>query len=54
MCTKAKGKRIHDTYNKYLNEREVDHNDVEYLEILADSENISYSFRDGKVFAKSI
>lgn len=54
MCTRVDGKKISDTYIKYRVEQEVNSDDIRFLKILSDSARIRYTFRDGKMYARSV
>lgn len=54
MCTRDEGARIRETYAKYKEEREIEIDDLRFLEILADSLRVHFSIRDGKVYAQSV
>ena len=53
MCTKNEGEVIRDIFNKYLEERLVDSNDLETLEILADSARIKFINKKDGLYAVS-
>lgn len=53
MCTRNEGEIIRDTFNKYLKERKVDNDDLEALEILADSARVRFINKKDGLYAVS-
>lgn len=54
MCTRAAGRKIAEIYTKYEDEQEVSSEDMQYLRILMDAARVVCSFRDGKLYARSV
>ena len=53
MCTKNEGELIREAFNKYLKERKVDNDDLDILEVLADSARIKFINKKDGLYAVS-